>query len=133
MKIYLLIALLFTAPQAIAMCKFSCCGQQLKKQKITTENPNIQAVKGKNQNKKNLLDLIKKSDLAGVRSFTQTDGVSCIDEEVIDAAKNRFDKNIHNPHQATDKKFFTSNEFCIMILVQASAPNEIKEKLGLPT
>lgn len=75
----------------------------------------------------------KKSDLAGVRSFTQTDGVSCIDEEVIDAAKNRFDKNIHNPHQATDKKFFTSNEFCIMILVQASAPNEIKEKLGLPT
>lgn len=74
------------------------------------------------------MQLIEKSDVAGIRSFTQSDKVVYIDEETCKAAKIKFDSTgIKNPAQ-----FATCNEFLIMILIQSLAPNHVKEKLGLP-
>lgn len=105
MKKYALVTLLFIANQAITM-----------------ENPY----------KKCLMALIAKSDLDGVRFFTQHGGTSFIDEEAITAAKNKFE-TVHKPSQTNNLDYCTSNEFCIMIMVQGLAPNNVREKLGLPT
>lgn len=72
--------------------------------------------------------LIEKSDIAGVRTFTQSSNVVCIDEEACKAAKIKFENTkISNPSQ-----FATCNEFLVMVMVQALAPDQVKEKLGLP-
>lgn len=107
----ILIALLFTNTLSDSMC---CRGSKPK--------PQIQSPKAQ------LMHLIEKSDIAGIRSFTQSDKVVCIDEDACKAAKIKFDATgIKNPAQ-----FATCNEFLVMTLVQALAPAEVKEKLGLP-
>ena len=104
MKKYILVTLLFIAQQTISM-----------------QDPN----------KKHLMDLIAKSDLRGIQSFTQNGGEPFIDEAAITAAKNKFE-TVYNPRHSTDPNFCLSNEFCIMIILKALAPKEVKAKLGLP-
>ena len=107
----ILIALLFTNTLSYSMC---CRGSKPKPQ---MQNPKAQ-----------LMRLIEKSDIAGIRSFTQSDNVACIDEEACKAAKIKFENTkISNPSE-----FATCNEFLVMTLVQALAPDQVKEKLGLP-
>lgn len=92
-----------------------------------------QAIAMQNPDKNQLMDLIAKSDLTGVRSFTQNGGTLFIDEEAITAAKNKFE-TIHNPREAQSAAAFCmSNEFCIMVILKALAPKEVKTKMGLPT
>lgn len=77
--------------------------------------------------KAHLMQLINNSDLAGVRTFTQTKDVQYIDKEACTLAKTKFEATgIKSP------PFSSCNEFLIMVLVQALAPQEIKEQLGLP-
>lgn len=65
--------------------------------------------------------------MAGVRTFTQNGGIQYIDEEACNLAKSKFDATrVNNPAQ-----FSTCNEFLVMVMVQAFAPEDIKKKLGL--
>lgn len=105
-----LIALLFTSSLSYSMC---CCCRGSK------TKPQIQSPKAQ------LMQLIEKSDVAGVRTFTQSDKVVFIDEEAVNAAKAKFEAT----KTSDPAQFSTNNQFLVMILVQALAPDEVKQKL----
>lgn len=78
--------------------------------------------------KSQLMQLITNADLEGIRIFTQDGGIPYIDEEACNLAKSKFKATqVNNPAQ-----FSTCNEFLVMAMVQAFAPNDVKKKLGLP-
>lgn len=76
--------------------------------------------------KAQLMHIINSSDLPGIKAFTLNGGGQFIDEEAIRTAQAKFE-SANRPAQLA-----SSNEFLVMILVQALAPQEVKAKLGLP-
>lgn len=75
-----------------------------------------------------LMQLINRSDLNGIRTFTQKGGVKFIDEEACTLAQTKFEATgVKDPAQ-----WSKCNEFLVKVMVQALAPSEVKQQLGLP-
>lgn len=92
------------------------------------QKPKPEWVQNQKKAHNRLKQLIEKSDLAGVRTFTQTSDVQYIDTEACKLAKAKFEATgVNNPAE-----FATCNEFLVMVMVQALAPKEVKQQLGLP-
>lgn len=109
----ILIALLFTSSLSYSMC--CCC--RVSKPKPQTQNPKAQ-----------LIHLIKASDLSGVKKFAHNGGAQFIDENACTIAQQKF----QNTGVSDPSQIYLCNEFLVMIMVQALAPDQVKEKLGLP-
>lgn len=79
--------------------------------------------------KTTLIDLIQTSNLEGIKKFTASGGAGFIDVEACNLAKTKFEATkTNNPAQ-----FSMNNQFLVMVMVQALAPQEVKQQLGLPT
>lgn len=73
--------------------------------------------------KAQLMKLIEKSDVMGIRIFTQTGDVRYIDEQVWNLTEKKFEAT-----GITSPPYASCNEFLVMVLVQSAAPIEVKQK-----
>lgn len=88
----------------------------------------IEKRKSKAPEKLKLLTWIEHANLEEFRRYAQTEGAHHLDEEAFTAAKTKFENTKHQQDGNSKVKVFFSNEYLIMVMIQAA----IKERLKLP-